>query len=98
MLENAGYLHHYASGPMKQHGCLIAFKKDLYSSASVKVVFYDEEYAATEGGRPRIGSSFKTKNIANLVALRCKDSEAGVIIATTHLFWHPRSDRQPGGS
>jgi RNA exonuclease NGL2 len=75
---------------------MIAFKKNLYSLVSVKVVFYDDEYAGKEGGPSRIGSSFKTRNIANLVALRNRDNEAeGIIVATTHLFWHPRSGQQP---
>lgn len=70
---------------------MIAFKKDLYSLVSAKVVFYDDEHAGKQGGPPRIASSFKTRNIANLVALRSKGNEGeGIIVATTHLFWHPR--------
>jgi len=75
---------------------MIAFKKNLYSLVSVKVVFYDDEHAGKEAEPQRIGSSFKTKNIANIVALRSKGNEAeGLIVATTHLFWHPRSGQSP---
>ena len=71
---------------------MIAFKKSLYSLVSAKVVCYDDEHAGKEGEPQRIGSSFKTRNIANIVALRGKGNEAeGLIVATTHLFWHPRS-------
>ncbi|KDQ63641.1 hypothetical protein JAAARDRAFT_169698 [Jaapia argillacea MUCL 33604] len=39
----------------------------------------------------RKGSSFKTKNVANLVALSSTSNpSSGIIIATTHLFWHPK--------
>ncbi|KAF9569658.1 Endonuclease/exonuclease/phosphatase [Agrocybe pediades] len=91
MLENAGYSHHYASGRGKQHGCLIAFKKTMYSLISSKVVFYDEENIGMDRTVNRLGGSFKTRNIGNLVALRSNTNEnEGVVIGTTHLFWHPR--------
>ena len=64
----------------------------MYTKLSDRVVFYDEEEVRHgEGERYRRGVSFRTKNIGSLVALRSADSEGnGLIIATTHLFWHPR--------
>jgi RNA exonuclease NGL2 len=92
ILDQAGYSHVYASGPQKLHGCLIAFKADLYTLESHKAVYYDDQdisHADIES--PCRGSSFRTKNIASLVALRLNDDTGqGIVVATTHLFWHPR--------
>ena len=94
MLDNAGYSHVYASGPGKMHGCLIAFKDSLYALVSNKVIYYDDQELKIPNEfnkESRIGSSFRTRNIALMVALRQKaDVHRGVIVATTHLFWHPR--------
>ncbi|KAI0361188.1 Endonuclease/exonuclease/phosphatase [Trametes cingulata] len=90
-LEKAGYAWVYAAGPRKKHGCLIAFRKDKYECVRQKVVLYDEQEVREEGEeKARRGSSFRTKNIGSIVALRKLDGEDdGVIVATTHLFWHP---------
>lgn len=89
MLDKAGYSYHYASGPRKLHGCLIAFKHNLFSLASERLIFYDEHMIGV--ARSGVGASFRTKNIANLVALKRKGHEdEGLVVATTHLFWHPR--------
>jgi RNA exonuclease NGL2 len=91
MLEKIGYVHHYASGPRKKHGCLIAYKKDLYSFISDNTTYYDDQPVGTVGVQGRIGASFRTKNIGYMVALKSKTNETeGIIVATTHLFWHPR--------
>lgn len=92
MLEEAGYSMVYKAGHRKKHGLLIAYRGAKYVKVSDHVVFYDEEEVRDgEGERYRRGISFQTKNIGSLVALRSTDSkEKGLIIATTHLFWHPR--------
>lgn len=93
VLEKAGYGHRYSAGPFKKHGCLIAFKKSLYSPAvAEKTIFYDDEEVNAEGTDvQRIGKSFRTKNIGLIVGLQRLDNpNNGLIVATTHLFWHPR--------
>lgn len=91
VLEKANYAWVYAAGPRKKHGCLIAYRKDAFECVRQKVVIYDDQEIREDGDeRAHIGSSFRTKNIGNLVALKkvgCVDD--GVIVATTHLFWHP---------
>jgi len=91
MLDQAGYSHVYATGPHKHHGCLIAFKTNLYTLDSHKTIFYDDQDVPLAGSEsPCRGGSFRTKNIASLVALRLNsDSAQGLVVATTHLFWHP---------
>jgi RNA exonuclease NGL2 len=92
MLEHAGYTHHYGSGSGKKHGCMIAFKKNMYSMVSDKVIYYDQYVPMdNDSGRCLTGNTFKTRNIGLLVALRRLDQESeGLIVATTHLFWHPK--------
>ena len=81
----------YAAGPRKKHGCLIAYRKDAFECVREKVIAYDEQEVRQAGDeKARRGSSFRTKNIGSLVALRRRGSDKdGVIVATTHLFWHP---------
>jgi RNA exonuclease NGL2 len=94
ILEAACYSHFYVSGPEKQHGCLIAWDKCKYRKVSERALYYDEQEVRQDGGeRARRGSSFQTKNIGALVALeslRAQGETEGCIVATTHLFWHPR--------
>ncbi|KII93561.1 hypothetical protein PLICRDRAFT_35787 [Plicaturopsis crispa FD-325 SS-3] len=95
VLSAAGYAFTYAAGPSKKHGCLVAYRKSAYEAIGEKMVQYDEQEVRQDndsgsGERRRRGMSFKTKNIASLVALRKIGTEEGFIMATTHLFWHPR--------
>ncbi|KAG6877637.1 hypothetical protein C0993_005346 [Termitomyces sp. T159_Od127] len=93
VLKEAGYAYHYAAGPGKKHGCLIAFKEQLYTMISTKTVLYDTEEVRGDGDdTARRGKSFDTKNIGSLISLQSNmaGKAEGVIVATTHLFWHPK--------
>ena len=102
VLENAGYAQIYAAGPRKKHGCAIVFRKSLFALVGEKVVMYDEESVRLGGSDETSGdselvqrkaraSTRVTKNIASLVALKRVDgTNDGVVVATTHLFWHPK--------
>ncbi|KAJ6575204.1 Endonuclease/exonuclease/phosphatase [Mycena capillaripes] len=90
-LQAAQYDYHYVAGPGKKHGCLVAFKK-TYAKIEERVIHYDEQHVRSEGDEnTRRGSSFRTRNIGSIVALEnlSKDGE-GVVVGTTHLFWHPK--------
>ncbi|KAH9837132.1 Endonuclease/exonuclease/phosphatase [Rhodofomes roseus] len=90
VLEGAGYNHVYAAGPGKKHGCLIAFRKDTFDLAGERMIEYDLQEIRSGDEAAKRGSSFRTRNIASLVGLRRADSPSeGVLVATTHLFWHP---------
>ncbi|KAI0080079.1 Endonuclease/exonuclease/phosphatase [Panus rudis PR-1116 ss-1] len=91
VLQKAGYDYVYAAGPFKKHGCLIAYRKEFYELYGDKNIVYDQQEVRPEDGVSNIhGSSFKTKNIGSFVALKRLDEEDdGLIVATTHLFWHP---------
>ncbi|KAJ6503446.1 Endonuclease/exonuclease/phosphatase [Mycena vitilis] len=90
-LEAAQYNHHFVAGPGKKHGCLVAFKKN-YARIEERVIHYDEQYIRPEGEEiTQRGSSFRTRNIGSLVALKNLSKEGeGVVVGTTHLFWHPK--------
>ena len=92
VLQKAGYSYVYKAGNRKKHGSVIAYRRDLFEQTGECRVLYDEEEVRTEGEEgARRGSSFFTKNIGNLVALRrMEGQDEGFIVATTHLFWHPR--------
>lgn len=92
VLKQAGYSSAYAAGPGKQHGCLIAYKQDKYSRVGEVVIEYDKQEVREASSYPtaRIGSSRVTNNIGFMVALaEAGTNGKGVIVATTHLFWHP---------
>lgn len=93
VLEEAKYGHLYVAGPRKKHGCLVAFRKDSYQIHGHIVLRYDDINVRPEGSESsRKGLSFRTKNIANVVALaKVGYPGEGYIVATTHLFWHPSS-------
>jgi RNA exonuclease NGL2 len=91
------YSHIYASGRSKKHGCMILYNKSIYEEVSRRTVYYDEEDVRQgiiaddpSSTKWRRGLSRATKNIALLATLRRKDNPAqSIILATTHLFWHP---------
>ena len=91
ILEDAGFAYHYAAGNGKKHGCLIAFKKDMYTMSAAKSVEYDNEYVRSDGDNAaRCGRSFHTKNVGCLLSLQSNFRAEGILVATTHLFWHPK--------
>ncbi|KIM21538.1 hypothetical protein M408DRAFT_29497 [Serendipita vermifera MAFF 305830] len=90
------YSHVYAAGRKKQHGCMVLFKTELFDLHSSQTIYYDEEDVRqgeiedeSKVDLWRRGTSRITKNIALIVALKRKGSDDGVVVATTHLFWHP---------
>lgn len=90
-LESLGYSHAFSCGPRKKHGCLIAYRSQLYAKSSELTVYYDDCEVRKEGETNfRRGSSFRTKNIGLIVALKRLDSDEPIVVATTHLFWHPK--------
>jgi len=91
LLESSHYSHVYAAGFKKNHGCMIAFKQAKFAKLAHHVVDYDQEEIRPDGDRhARQGRTFRTRNIGLIVALKSiKDNEPGIIVGTTHLFWHP---------
>ncbi|TIA96521.1 hypothetical protein E3P94_03251 [Wallemia ichthyophaga] len=65
----------------KKHG-LVIFYRDSFTLVHSKAVSYDEH--------PKWPLSRKTNNVGLIAVLSTGDEPSdGIIIATTHLFWHP---------
>ncbi|ETW86966.1 hypothetical protein HETIRDRAFT_99377 [Heterobasidion irregulare TC 32-1] len=94
IIESGGYEHVYAAGPRKKHGSLIAYRRGVFTKIKTHVLDFDTAQVRDKSGgdadRGCTGLSHVTKNVANIVALKREGTEdGGVIVATTHLFWHP---------
>ncbi|GAA6013380.1 hypothetical protein JCM11491_006372 [Sporobolomyces phaffii] len=50
----------------------------------------DAATPTSRASRLAAGLSRTTRNVALFVALKFKDRDEGVIVGTTHLFWHPK--------
>lgn len=97
-LEQDGFSWLYEKGyEKKQHGLLIAWRRSLFGEqeAAKLIVYFDDEDVA---GHQRKACSRVTRNVGLFAALRFQSPEGGespspracgVIVATTHLFWHP---------
>ncbi|KSA01013.1 uncharacterized protein AC631_03200 [Debaryomyces fabryi] len=91
-LGKLGYEMKYYRADTKNHGLAIAFKTDKFICKHQSFIYYDKE---TSGElRPRTA----TQNIGLLACLDFTPqilskysniSRNGIIIGTTHLFWHP---------
>ncbi|KAL1408888.1 RNA exonuclease ngl2 [Vanrija albida] len=82
-----------ARGVGKAHGCVVLYKRSRFDAAAQLVVSLDDEDLSPEAGSEaaRRGISRQTKNIALAVALGDKERPGkGIVVVTTHLFWHPR--------
>ncbi|CAO1621441.1 unnamed protein product [Parajaminaea phylloscopi] len=102
-LEKAGYSHYYSKGySAKQHGLMLAWRARPRQAATSNSHLFEEKPVASETfffdtaevSSGRTGCSRVTRNIAVFAAIKYKDHDAqkgsaGVILATTHLFWHP---------
>lgn len=81
-LEKAGYEAIHRCGRSKRHGCVIAWKRDHFDCVDDAIVIHYDDH----------GVPFKkTGNIALIVRLRHKGNQKGLVLSTTHLFWHPKA-------
>lgn len=95
-LRQAGYAFQYEKGyDTKRHGLLVAWRSQPGTRVSFgepmlsKVVRLDD---AAPWGEHANGESLSriTRNIALILALPFAEGDGGILIVTTHLFWHPR--------
>ncbi|CAH2354546.1 RNA exonuclease Ngl2p [[Candida] railenensis] len=90
--DQLGYDCKYYRSGSKNHGLAIAYKRDIFINTHLSHINYDKE--ETSNLKP----SCITNNVGLLASLTFtpkvlskykKISKKGVIIGTTHLFWHP---------
>ncbi|GFZ46087.1 hypothetical protein JCM24511_04333 [Saitozyma sp. JCM 24511] len=85
--------HVKVSGPGKLHGIVILYRTPRFTVRSFRTIFLDDEELSPslEGdGRRRRGGTRQTRNVGLVVALDDHESGGGIVVATTHLFWHPK--------
>ncbi|ODN78037.1 hypothetical protein L202_05120 [Cryptococcus amylolentus CBS 6039] len=91
------------TGPHKSHGLVILYNKEKFGAEWKELVHLDFEdlHSPSQGTeeegeedlgeiKRRKGGSRMTKNVGLIVGLKSKnESGRGIVVATTHLFWHP---------
>lgn len=90
-LKELGYDFKFERAYTKRHGIVIAFKPELLTNTYSRVINYDREDAGF------LSSQTITDNLGLVVCLgftktareKYPGLKSGIVIATTHLFWHP---------
>ncbi|KAK9472790.1 Endonuclease/exonuclease/phosphatase [Dipodascopsis tothii] len=88
-LKKCGYDTLFHRGERKNHGLLVCWKSKRLALAASATVDYDNDPATDPAGTDRLAPQTKTRNVGLLVALGLNGTTKGIVIGTTHLFWHP---------
>lgn len=91
-MDKDGFSYVYEKGyRQKQHGLLIAWRRDLFGELahSQMTIDLDAESVSSSSEPVRTACSRVTRNVGLFVALRTQTGAPGLIVGTTHLFWHP---------
>lgn len=87
-----GYSYQYHRSGVKRHGVAILYKTSLFKLEHYNYIDYDSTVT------PGVATSTQTQNVGLLAYLKFQDSvkssnpglsRDGIIVGTTHLFWHP---------
>ncbi|KAK0545002.1 RNA exonuclease ngl2, partial [Tilletia horrida] len=105
-LRHHGYAYEYQRGyRVKKHGLAIVWRTIarpgspgavFAAEPAGRALLYLDHASVSDGdstdetGRRRTACSRETRNIALFVAIRFADRKGGLIVATTHTFWHPK--------
>ncbi|KAI5968079.1 NGL2 [Candida margitis] len=98
-LKNSGYDSKFYRYNTKNHGLVIAFKQDWFTCKHQSYIKYDQEFEY-EPYEPKLPDQrIVTNNVGFMCFLEFKPSlveqypylaeRNGMIIGTTHAFWHP---------
>ncbi|CAL9732005.1 RNA exonuclease Ngl2p [Monosporozyma unispora] len=91
-LEKLGYESQFYKKGSKNHGISIAWKRDLFEMTDKMLIDYDKEPSGD------IPTRTTTNNVGLVLALKFSKkvlkqfpntNRSGILIGTTHLFWHP---------
>lgn len=90
--KKLGYSSEYYRADDKNHGVAIFYKKTMFQAKHSRYINYDKVDTGD------VKSSTETRNVGILVNLEFSEeviknnptlSRSGIIVGTTHLFWHP---------
>ncbi|BEI93890.1 uncharacterized protein CcaverHIS019_0603490 [Cutaneotrichosporon cavernicola] len=80
-----------ARGPGKLHGLVVLYRTARWRVRASRAVQLDLEHLNPGEGAEARGGSRATKNMCLIVALEDTSTPGkGIVVATTHLFWHPK--------
>lgn len=91
-LGKLGYESQFYKKGSKNHGVAIAWKRDLFTLKDKMLIDYDKEPSG------EIPTRTTTNNVGLVLALQFSNKvlsqfpgtkRSGILIGTTHLFWHP---------
>lgn len=90
-LKNLGYKSQYHRADSKNHGVAIFYKTDKFEYRHSSFINYDKEKTGD------VPATALTRNVGMMLYLEFTDSvrekhpilKTGIIVGTTHLFWHP---------
>lgn len=92
MLAQLGYDMKYYRADTKNHGLAIAYKSDKFICKHQSFVYYDKELSgdlAPRTSTQNIGFLACLEFTPNVLSKYSNIKRNGIIIGTTHLFWHP---------
>ncbi|KLT45013.1 Endonuclease/exonuclease/phosphatase [Cutaneotrichosporon oleaginosum] len=78
-----------ARGEGKLHGLVVLYATARWRVRASRAVALDMEHLNPGEGAAARGGSRATRNMGLIVALESEEGE-GIVVATTHLFWHPK--------
>ncbi|CAL9736023.1 RNA exonuclease Ngl2p [Monosporozyma servazzii] len=91
-LEKMGYESQFYKKGSKNHGIAIVWKRELFTLTDKMLIDYDKEASGD------IPTRTTTNNVGLVLALKFSNKvlekfpntkRSGILIGTTHLFWHP---------
>ncbi|CCF60807.1 hypothetical protein KAFR_0L01960 [Kazachstania africana CBS 2517] len=90
--DKLGYDSQFHAKPSKNHGISILWKRSLFTMTDKMLIDYDKEISGN------IPPRTTTNNVGLVLALKFSPKvlerfpntrKSGIIVGTTHLFWHP---------
>lgn len=89
LLHSLGYTTVYMQRPMKNDGCLVAFRDSHFHLVATELIDLDQ-LSHLDRQLQRTGrSKFAKQNVSVLAVLRAKESGQELLAATCHLHWNP---------
>ncbi|EER33961.1 hypothetical protein CTRG_02779 [Candida tropicalis MYA-3404] len=97
--EKLGYGSKFYRYNTKNHGCVIVFRQSLFDCKNQSFIKLDQDLNQTDDEKKLPDARIATNNIGFMVYLEFQpkfvkqypvlENANGIIIGTTHLFWHP---------
>lgn len=90
--EKLGYESQFHRHGTKNHGIAIVWKRDMFTMVDKMLIDYDKEPSGALEPRTttkNVGLAIALGFTKKVLAKHPGSSKRGIIVGTTHLFWHP---------